>query len=67
MEACCFLLMGACLAPSYSPDGAAGEHKFNALKPVFILDGKGGGVCVMYDVCFLASEAFGCVLFLKND
>lgn len=42
--------MGACLVPSYSPDGAAGEHKFTAPKPVFILDGLEG--CVMYDVCF---------------
>lgn len=37
-----FLLMGACLAPSYIPDGAAGEHKFSALKSAFIHDGKGG-------------------------
>ena len=29
---------------SFSPDGAAGEHEFTALKPVVILDGK--GVCV---------------------
>lgn len=36
-----FLLMGACLAPIYSPDGAAGEHKFTPLKPVFIHDGEG--------------------------
>lgn len=41
-----FLTNGSCLAPSYSPDGVAGGHKFTALKPVFILDGKSeGGVC----------------------
>lgn len=54
-----FLLMGACLAPSFSPDGAAGEHEFAALKPVVIHDGKGVCVCVcacvMYNMCLSGS------------
>lgn len=47
-----FLLMGASLAPS--PDGAAGEHKFIAPKPVSVLDGEGdmGGI-VINDLWFL--------------
>lgn len=41
-----FLLMGASLAPS--PDGAAGEHKFIASKPVSVFDGEGdmGGIAI---------------------
>lgn len=38
--------------PSYSPDGAAGEHKFTALKPVLTLDvgGKKGGGSMINDL-----------------
>lgn len=51
--------------PSYSPDGAAGEHKFTAPKPVFILDRLEG--CVMYDVCFSGSiTGIWMCIFLKK-
>lgn len=46
------LLMGVFLAPR--PDGAAGELKFIALKPVSVLHGEeecGGGIMIN-DLCF---------------
>lgn len=59
--------MGACLAPSYGPDGAAGEHEFTALEPVFILDGGRVGVWCMMGAAQAASATSGCVLFLTDD
>lgn len=63
-----FFTNGSCLALSYSPDGVAGGHKFTALKPVFILDGKreGGVFVLINDLCFSATkEALDVCFFLK--
>lgn len=45
------LLMGASLAPR--PDGAAGELKCIAPKPVIVLDGEGERGLVINDLCSL--------------